>query len=119
VFVLLIRFFCFRRCRQTDQLDAALKEAGMQRNSFGEKYSTYSLRHFYAVRALRNRVGVFEVARNMGTSVQMVQEITASRPQRACLLQGCGTRSASDKFALVINLKSAREAQPSVTNIIG
>ena len=57
-----------------DQLDAALKEAGIQRNSFGEKYSTYSLRHFYAVNALRSGVGVFEVARNMGTSVQMIQE---------------------------------------------
>jgi hypothetical protein len=44
------------------------------RSSFGEKYTVYSLRHFYAVSALRNGVGVFEVARNMGTSVQMIQE---------------------------------------------
>ena len=51
-----------------DQLDAALKEAGIEKNSFGEKYSIYSLRHFYTVNALRNGVGVFEVARNMGTS---------------------------------------------------
>ena len=57
-----------------DQLDAALKEAGIEKNSFGEKYSIYSLRHFYAVNALRNGVGVFEVARNMGTSVQIIQE---------------------------------------------
>jgi integrase len=57
-----------------DQLDAALKEAGLQKNSFGEKYSIYSFRHFYAVNALRNGVGVFEVARNMGTSVQIIQE---------------------------------------------
>jgi site-specific recombinase XerD len=57
-----------------DQLDSALKEAGIQASSFGEKYSVYSLRHFYAVNALRNGVGVFEVARNMGTSVQIIQE---------------------------------------------
>jgi integrase len=57
-----------------DQLDAALREAGILRSSFGEKYSVYSLRHFYAVNALRNGVGVFEVARNMGTSVQIIQE---------------------------------------------
>jgi integrase len=57
-----------------DQLTSAMKEAGIERNSFGEKYSVYSLRHFYAVNALRNGVGVFEVARNMGTSVQMIQE---------------------------------------------
>jgi site-specific recombinase XerD len=57
-----------------DQLTSALKEAGIERNIFGEKYSVYCLRHFYAVNALRSGIGVFEVARNMGTSVQMIQE---------------------------------------------
>lgn len=57
-----------------DQLNAALRDAGILRSSFGEKYTVYSLRHFYAVNALRNGIGVFEVARNMGTSVQMIQE---------------------------------------------
>jgi integrase len=57
-----------------DQFNATLKEAGVQRNSFGDKYTLYSLRHFYAVMALRNGIGVFEVARNMGTSVQMIQQ---------------------------------------------
>jgi integrase len=57
-----------------DQFNAALKQAGIQKNGFGEKYSLYSLRHFYAVTALRNGIGVFEVARNMGTSVQIIQE---------------------------------------------
>jgi integrase len=57
-----------------DQLNSALKAAGIERSSFGEKYSVYSLRHFYAVNALRNGIGVFEVARNMGTSIQMIQE---------------------------------------------
>lgn len=57
-----------------DQLTSALREAGIEKSSFGEKYSVYSLRHFYAVNALRNGVGVFEIARNMGTSVQMIQE---------------------------------------------
>jgi integrase len=57
-----------------DQFNAVLKQAGLQKNGFGEKYSLYSLRHFYAVMALRNGIGVFEIARNMGTSVQMIQE---------------------------------------------
>jgi integrase len=57
-----------------DQFDSALKEADLEKNSFGEKYSVYSLRHFYAVNALRSGIGVFEVARNMGTSVQIIQE---------------------------------------------
>jgi integrase len=55
-----------------DQQTSALREAGIDRSSFGEKYSVYSLRHFYAVNALRNGIGV--VARNMGPSVQMIQE---------------------------------------------
>ena len=57
-----------------DQFNAALNEAGVQRSSFGQKYTLYSLRHFYAVMALRSGVGAFEVARNMGTSVQMIQQ---------------------------------------------
>jgi len=57
-----------------DQLTSALRAAGIERSGFGEKYSVYSLRHFYAVNALRSGIGVFEVARNMGTSVQMIQE---------------------------------------------
>ena len=35
-----------------DQFNAALREAGITRNSQGEKYTLYSLRHFYAVMAL-------------------------------------------------------------------
>ena len=57
-----------------DQFNAALRQAGIEKNGFGEKYALYSLRHFYAVMALRNGIGVFEVARNMGTSVQMIQQ---------------------------------------------
>ena len=56
-----------------DQFGEALKEAGISCNSHGDRYSLYSLRHFYAVMALRKGLGVFEVARNMGTSVQMIQ----------------------------------------------
>ena len=56
-----------------DQFGEALKEAGVSGNSHGDRFSLYSLRHFYAVMALRKGLGVFEVARNMGTSVQMIQ----------------------------------------------
>jgi integrase len=57
-----------------DQFQARLNQAGVQKNGYGEKYSLYSLRHFDAVMAVRNGIGVFEVARNMGTSVQMIQQ---------------------------------------------
>ena len=56
-----------------DQFDKVLALAGITRNSYGDKYTLYSLRHFYAVLSLRRGIGVFEVARNMGTSVQMIQ----------------------------------------------
>jgi integrase len=56
-----------------DQFDKALEIAGIVCNSHGDKYTLYSLRHFYAVLSLRRGIGVFDVARNMGTSVQMVQ----------------------------------------------
>lgn len=57
-----------------DQFNNVLKLSGVERNSAGLKYSLYSLRHFYAVMALRSGIGVFDIARNMGTSVQMIQQ---------------------------------------------
>src|ERR1039457_7554218 len=51
-----------------DQFDKVLDLAGITHNSHGDKYTLYSLRHFYAVLSLRRRIGVFDVARNMGTS---------------------------------------------------
>ncbi len=56
-----------------DQFDEVLEEGGITHSSNGSKYTLYSLRHFYAIMALRKGLGVFEVARNMGTSVQMIQ----------------------------------------------
>ena len=56
-----------------DQFDKVIDEAGMRTNSHGEKFSLYSLRHFYAVMARRANVGVYDIARNMGTSVQMIE----------------------------------------------
>jgi hypothetical protein len=67
-----------------------LKQAGIQKNSFGEKYSVYSLRHFYAVMALRNGIGVFEVARNMGTSVQIIQEYYGKQATSAVFCDKAG-----------------------------
>jgi integrase len=56
-----------------DQFDKVLELGEIERNSHGEKFSLYSLRHFYAVQALRKGIGVFDIARNMGTSVQIIQ----------------------------------------------
>jgi integrase len=61
-----------------DQFDKLLKTAGLLKNRYGEKYTLYSLRHFYAVQMLRRgKAGVFDIARNMGTSVQIVEQYYA------------------------------------------
>ena len=73
-----------------DQLNSALREAGIERSSFGEKYSVYSLRHFYAVNALAQWGGSFEVARNMGTSIQMIQEYYGKQATSAVFATGLG-----------------------------
>lgn len=72
-----------------DQFDAALREANLLHNSRGERFTLYSLRHYYAVVALRSGVGVFELARNMGTSVHIIQSYYgkhATAPTFATLL---------------------------------
>jgi len=58
-----------------DQFNVLLKSINLTKNRYGEKYTLYSLRHFYAVRMLtRGHVGVFDIARNMGTSVQIIEQ---------------------------------------------
>ena len=100
-----------------DQLNAALKEAGIERNRFGEKYSLYSLRHFYAVMRLRNGIGVFEVARNMGTSVQMIQEYYGKQATSAVFATRLGGFRDTGK-ALVINpLSSGGRSSPTVEGV--
>lgn len=56
-----------------DQFLVVLGRANILENTHGERYTLYSLRHFYAVQMLRKGVGVFDIARNMGTSVQMIE----------------------------------------------
>jgi integrase len=57
-----------------DQFNAVLERENLTHNADGEKYTLYSLRHFYAVQMLRwGRVNVFDIARNMGTSVQIIE----------------------------------------------
>lgn len=58
-----------------DQFQALLATINLTENRYGERYTLYSLRHFYAVAMLRRgKVGVFDIARNMGTSVQIIEQ---------------------------------------------
>mgnify|MGYP001092124887 FL=1 len=57
-----------------DQFNEVLKRENITHNADDEKYTLYSLRHFYAVQMLRHgKVNVFDIARNMGTSVQIIE----------------------------------------------
>lgn len=57
-----------------DQFQTVLASINLLENRHGERYTLYSLRHFYAVNRLRKGIPVFDVARNMGTSVQVIEQ---------------------------------------------
>jgi len=56
-----------------DQFQAVLKSAGILENRDGERYTLYSLRHFYAVRAIRKGKPIWDISKNMGTSVKIIE----------------------------------------------
>ena len=57
-----------------DQFDKVLINAGLTVNSSGAKFSLYSHRHFYAVMAIQSDIDIYTIARNMGTSVAMIEQ---------------------------------------------
>ena len=57
-----------------EQFDKVLELADIRTNASGEKFSLYSLRHYYAVGAIRRDITHFSIASNMGTSVKMIEE---------------------------------------------
>jgi integrase len=54
--------------------ERALKEAGVLHGSDGKKRVPYSLRHTYATMRISEGVNVFQLAANMGTSVEMIDD---------------------------------------------
>jgi integrase len=71
-------FFCMydgnKLITLIDQFNALLSAIKLSENRDKEKYTLYSLRHFYAVMMLRRGIPVFDIARNMGTSVQIIEK---------------------------------------------
>jgi len=57
-----------------DQFNALLTAIKLSENRYKEKYTLYSLRHFYAVMMIRRGIPIFDIARNMGTSVQIIEK---------------------------------------------
>ncbi len=70
--------FCMADERQittlADQFDKVLEIAKMKTNAHGQNYCLYSLRHYYACDALRRNVSPYVLAKNMGTSVAMIEQ---------------------------------------------
>jgi integrase len=58
------------------QFQTVLQSAGILENRTGERYTLYSLRHFYAMQGLTRRkaIPVWDIARNMGTSVNIIEQ---------------------------------------------
>ena len=53
--------------------NALIKEAGVEFDSNGQRRVIYSLRHTYATFRLHEGVNAYTLARNMGTSVKMLE----------------------------------------------
>jgi integrase len=63
--------------------NALIKEAGVDFDSKGQRRVIYSLRHTYATFRLHEGVNHFTLARNMGTSVKMLESFYGHTSNRA------------------------------------
>ena len=57
-----------------DQFNKALAFGKITKNKDGQKYALYSLRHSYAMKMLQDGMPIFDIAKNMGTSVEVIQQ---------------------------------------------
>jgi len=81
----------------------ALKGAGVLYSSDGKKRVPYSLRHTYATMRLSEGVSVFQLATNMGTSVEMIEKFYGKKrvrdPKAATELTKSGLASTERQHA--------------------
>ena len=63
--------------------ETVLKEAGIEYDRYGEKRTIYSLRHTYATFQLQDGVNHYALARNMGTSIKMLEQFYGHVANRA------------------------------------
>jgi integrase len=58
-------------------LNALLDAAGLKTHEFGGARVAYSFRHFYISQQILAGVGLFQIAKNTGTSVEMIEKFYA------------------------------------------
>lgn len=95
-----------------DQFKAALKEANILEDRFGQPYTLYSLRHFYALQAVKHGIDVYRIAKNMGTSVQMIEKYYA----KSATSREFATSLGGIKFSNIslATLKSRKESAKAI-----
>jgi integrase len=76
---------------------ALIKEGGVEFDSNGQRRVIYSLRHTYATFRLHEGVNHFTLARNMGTSVKMLESFYGHTSNRAMASEPTKTRSMKRK----------------------
>ena len=62
------------------QFKFAVNEAGLANDALGQDRVLYSLRHYYIQQRLANHVPVYELANNVGTSVEMIERFYGKFP---------------------------------------
>ena len=77
--------------------NALIKEAGVEFDATGQRRVIYSLRHTYATFRLHEGVNHFTLARNMGTSVKMLESFYGHTSNRAMASELTKTRSKERK----------------------
>ena len=77
--------------------NALIKEAGVEFDSNGQRRVIYSLRHTYATFRLHEGVNAYTLARNMGTSVKMLESFYGHTSNRAMASELTKTRSKQRK----------------------
>ena len=77
--------------------NALIHEAGVEFDPHGQRRVIYSLRHTYATFRLQEGVNHYVLARNMGTSVKMLENFYGHTSNRAMASELTKTRSKERK----------------------
>jgi integrase len=73
-----------------DMFQELMRRIGKEKNREGQKFTLYSLRHQYAVRMIKKGVPIWDIAKNMGTSVQNIETYYGKSATSATLATSLG-----------------------------
>ena len=73
-----------------DMFQELMRRIGKEKNREGQKFTLYSLRHQYAVRMIKKGVPIWDIAKNMGTSVQNIERYYGRSATPATLATSLG-----------------------------